>query len=433
MNEEKIMTQKLQGKFSRFLNNLSKEITKPEQKFLKEAVFGILSSQSCIVRRLAQTLNETVSCKKTQERLIYHLDKENLDKKVSQKFLQQECKKLVPTSLIIVDPSDVVKKHAKKMEGLSKVRDGNDGVWKTGYDAIDIVGVNKDNGELSIFPMHSQLHSNTIELDTLKNKIFDRIEDIVVYSNNTGTFVFDRGFDDKKIIKMLHEHAASYIIRMKSNRNVFSNNIEQNILKVVNATKLKTKFNSAKGVKISAGITPIKIQLNTHPVKNPTFAEMSLVVIQLKSKDSYGKVRKGKVFFITNVSEEEINHQNLAQYVSESYVIRWKIEEVHRQVKTDFGWEDMQLLTYRRLQFLNTLLWVAMSFLYQLDKWKHKLAKVFTSIMLERKSKLSELNKFIYYRLAIVVKICFNRVGLYNKTEHRKRIEQQNQLMVSFL
>ena len=162
MREEKLMTKKLQDKFTRFMSKLSLSLNKPEQKFLKACCFGILSSQSCIVRRTAQSLREKISSKKTQERLIYHLDKAELNDKISQTLLQKQCHKLKKGSLILVDPSDVVKKYAKEMEGLSKVRDGNDGKWKTGYDALDIVGVNTENKTISIVPIHSQLNSNTV-------------------------------------------------------------------------------------------------------------------------------------------------------------------------------------------------------------------------------------------------------------------------------
>jgi len=126
IKKEKLMTKKLQDKFTRFVNHLSQSLNKPEQKFLKACSFGILSSQSCIVRRTAQSLNEKISSKKTQERLIYHLDKSELDEKISQTLLQRQCHKLRKDSLIIVDPSDIVKKYADKMDGLSKVRDGKD-------------------------------------------------------------------------------------------------------------------------------------------------------------------------------------------------------------------------------------------------------------------------------------------------------------------
>ena len=165
------MIQNLQDKFSGFINKLSRSISKPEKNFLKASCLGILSSQSCIVRRTTQSHHEKISSKKTQERLIYHLVKEKLNNNISDTLLQQQCRKLKRNSLILVDLSDIIKKYAKKMEGLSKVRDGNDGKWKTGYDALDIVVVNRQEENISILPIHSQLHSNAVEIDTMKNKL----------------------------------------------------------------------------------------------------------------------------------------------------------------------------------------------------------------------------------------------------------------------
>lgn len=433
MKKQKLMMQKVQGKYSRFIKKVSVPLSKPEQKFLKDSCFGILSSQSCIVRRTAQSLHEKISSKKTQERLIYHLDKTELNEKISQSLLQKQSRKLKRDSLIVVDPSDIVKKYARKMEGLSKVRDGNDGKWKPGYDALDIVGVNRENEDISIFPIHSQLHSNTIEIDTMKNKLFDRIVDIIVHSNNKGIFVFDREFDDKKVIKELHQHDASYIIRMKKNRDVYLQGRKLNIASVANETKLRYRFHPQKGVTISAGISSISIPLNPHPVKKPTLAEAKLVVAKIRSKGKDGTYRSGMFYLLSYLSDNALSNRETVKFVLDSYRLRWKIEEVHRQVKTNFGWEDIQLQTYRRLQVMNTLLWVAISFLYELDKWKYQITKAFTNLMLEKKNKLSELNKFIYYKLASVIKYCFNKVGLYRKISYQSEQKEPMQLRVLWI
>ncbi|NQV18942.1 MAG: transposase, partial [Armatimonadetes bacterium] len=370
---ENLMTPKLQEKYSRFHRSTFRSFSKPEQKFLKDCSFRVLSSQSCIVRRIGQSLRESISSKKTQERLIYHLDNSGLNDKVSQTLLQRQCRKLKQDSLILVDPSDIVKKYAMRMEGLSRVRDGNDGKWKPGYDALDIVGVNRENEDISIFPIHSQLHSNTIEIDTMKNKLFDRIVDIIVHSNNKGTFIFDRGFDDKKVIKELHHHDASYIIRMKKNRDVYLQGRKHNIASVANETKLRYRFHPQKGVTISAGISSISIPLNPHPVKKPILAEARLVVAKIRSKGKNGTYRSGMFYLLSYLSDNALSNRETVKFVLDSYRLRWKIEEVHRQVKTNFCWEEIQLQTYRRLQAMNTLLWVAISFLYDLDKWKYQI------------------------------------------------------------
>lgn len=430
MKEEKIMIQKMQGKYSQYIKKHFQSLSKPEQKFLKDSCFGILSSQSCIVRRTAQSLHEKISSKKTQERLIYHLDKADMNEQISQNLLQRQSHKLKKGSLIIVDPSDIVKKYASQMEGLSKVRDGNDGKWKDGYDVLDIVGVNREREGISILPIHSELYSKTLEIDTIKSKLFDRIVDIIVHSNNRGTFVFDRGFDDRKVIKELHQHDASYIIRMKKVRDIYVNGERSNIASVANQTKLRYRFHPQRGTTITAGMISVGIRSNPHHVKNPTLLEAKLVVAKIRSKRRNGSYKSGIFYFLCHLNDAALTERDMVKYILESYRLRWKIEEVHRQVKNDFGWEDIQLQTYRRLQTMNTLLWVAISFLYSLDQWKYKLTKVFTNLMLEKNNKLLDLNKFIYYKLAVVIKYCFNKIGLYRKITYQSNQKEPLQLRV---
>jgi len=42
------------------------------------------------------------------------------------------------------------------------------------------------------------------------------------------------------------------------------------------------------------------------------------------------------------------------------YGMRWRIEEVHRHFKQEYGWESIQLSSYTRLQNMNQLLPLAM-------------------------------------------------------------------------
>ena len=217
---------------------------------------------------------------------------------------------------------------------------------------------------------------------------------------------------------------------MKKNRDVYLQEKKLNIASVGKETKLRYRFRLQKGVTISAGICTIGVPINPHTLKNPILAKTKLVVAKIRSKRKDGASRSGIFYLLCHNTNQSLLERDLVKYVLESYRLRWKIEEVHRQVKTDFGWEDIQLQTYKRLQFMNTLLWVAISFLYNLDQWKYQIAKVFTNLMLEKKSKLSELNKFVYYKLASVIKYCFNKISLYQKITCQNELSEPLQLRV---
>ncbi len=67
------------------------------------------------------------------------------------------------------------------MKWLIRVRYGNDDRYKHGYDAIDIIGLNQIYSQPSIFLIHSDTHSEKKGLNTVTNKIFDRILDIIIF------------------------------------------------------------------------------------------------------------------------------------------------------------------------------------------------------------------------------------------------------------
>lgn len=416
MNNVQIgISKSLQVKFSKYINKHTLNLKKPTARFMKEITSGIIKSQSCIVRQIAQNLSENISLKKTQERLTYQLDNDTELEKVRENMLIQSSRKLNKDSLIIIDPSDVIKPVAKKMEGLARVRDGNDGKYKPGYEVIDIIVINQTQSQTAIFPIHSEIHSEKIGLDTLKSKIFDRVLDIIIHSNNSGIFVMDRGFDDKRVIQELYNHKSSFIIRMKNNRNVFYNGSLLNISKVADQIAQEHKFVIDHKRTINAGVSEISIPLSRHKVKNPEKAKVYLVSAKITSKKASGKNFSGKFMILISIPGSQKSAKEICELALKSYRLRWKIEEVHRQIKTDFGWEKMQLLKFNRLQALNTMLWLALGFIYELDNWKYKFAKAFTNLILDRKNDLKILNKFIYYRITKVIRHCFLQFNTYRK------------------
>ena len=318
------------------------------------------------------------------------------------------------------------------MEGINKVRDGNNGKYKPSYAVINLVGINQSSSQTSIFTIFSDIHSEKIALDTLKNKIFNRILAILIYSNNSGIFVMDRGFDDKRVIQELCSHDASFIIRMKRNRNIFYKGSLMNIAKVGDKIEQKHIFEVCKKTTIKAGMCEIGIPLSRHTVKNPEQAKVHLVSAEISTKHKNGRITKGKFLLLISLPYSNYSSEEICKLALESYKLRWRIEEVHRQVKTDFGWENIQLMKFNRLRALNTILWFALSFIYELDDWKYKFASAFSNLMLDKKNNLKILEKFIYYRLTKVVRYCFSQTRIYNKKTIYMKRKNRAQILLPF-
>ena len=130
--EEMKLIKTLQVKYQKYIKKLTQDFSLPEQKFINHTVFGLLSSKSCILRKVSQSLKESISLKKTSKHLSYHLSKDHFDTKLSDNLLQMQSSKLNGESIVIADPGDIMKKYAKKMEGMSSVRDGSKGEWGKG-------------------------------------------------------------------------------------------------------------------------------------------------------------------------------------------------------------------------------------------------------------------------------------------------------------
>jgi len=75
--------------------------------------------------------------------------------------------------------------------------------------------------------------------------------------------------------------------------------------------------------------------------------------------------KKGQAesWYLCDISAETA--EEAFELVIEGCGCRWTIEEVHRQIKTDYHLKAVQLQRYEALKNFNAIFWRAMSFLYQ--------------------------------------------------------------------
>jgi len=430
--EEIKVSQKVQVKFSNYFAHFSEDLSLPEQKFIRDMSRGILSSQSCILRQISQNLKEDIDLKKVCKRLSYHLGKQNFQSRIANSQILSSCRKSTRDTLFIVDPSDVFKQYAEKMEGLSRVRDGSKNKWVNGYDTLNILAVNKKQQELFLKPIISELFSYKQEIDTLKNILFDHLISIIIASNNKGVYVFDRAFDDKKVYSFFRDHNAPFIIRSMAIRDLYYQGQKIKFNEVAKKANLshvfkiqkKTRKGRTKEETVYAGVLDVEIPLSPHPCKKkPDLFSAKLFV---------GRYKDGGYWYIlfSLPNHTDLSDDELIEFVFNAYKIRWKIEETHRHIKKDFKWESMQLLKYKRLKLLNVILWIAIGFLYSLQSLKYQFIKVFHYYMLEQKKKMKKIPDFLFYRIVLVVNECFSIIHKYKKIRYKKTKYQKYQLMI---
>ena len=119
---------------------------------------------------------------------------------------------------------------------------------------------------------------------------------------------------------------------------------------------------------------------------------------------------KGRCYFLSHVNAR--TSEEAVKKVMEGYGCRWKIEEVHRQVKQDYHYESVSLKRYLALRNFNTLFWIAMGFLYQqLEDISLKLILEFREPLIYT-GRLRDMGDFYLYKLSRVIRdlLCFTKL-----------------------
>jgi len=122
-----------------FLGKL--RLQKPARRFVLEAVYGIQTRQSVHLTEIARALAEPIPLIKTVNRLSRQAARKGLAEDLTRFVIEQGAPRIKERTLLVIDPSDLTKKYARKMEHLARVRDGSEGKLADGYWLCDVVDV----------------------------------------------------------------------------------------------------------------------------------------------------------------------------------------------------------------------------------------------------------------------------------------------------
>lgn len=208
-----------------------------------------------------------------------------------------------------MDESDIEKPYATKMEGCQMVHNGSKSEQANGYLLLNVVALTARQDGYNLLPASSILFSPKMELDSAKQVLQDKIIDQQIAFRNKGIYVFDRGYDDRKLIGFLKDNAVSFVIRGMGTRAVKEGLLGTNFKKVVEDMRFKYRFAGFKaGETFHCAARRIAVRTDGHPSKHSNSVELSLIVA-LKYKR--GALR-GKDFYLLcdfddpNMPEQEL-------------------------------------------------------------------------------------------------------------------------------
>lgn len=281
---------------------MSECLNKKGVKFVSDMQYGLSKSKSCLISEISRSLSKDIRLKNTIERLcdnLQSLDKEKI-KIIKENYLN-EIKDYFPDEAIsIFDDSDT-KKYGKKFEDLNQAIDASDPEKKVvnGYHVCEAVILGKN--EKQPFSVYSEIYSCKSKEFVSKNKYtMDSIDTVINVLNRKCNMVFDRGYDDNKIIDYVDKSLNNFVIRMNDKRNFLFKGKKKNCygeaLKRKGKVKIELWFEDKK-VEISVSHTRVTIPSNKKDYElvfvYGLSEERPLILLTNRSIHSKGGCNKG--------------------------------------------------------------------------------------------------------------------------------------------
>jgi len=390
------MARKLRSKIAGFSGELSVELPKVAGRFIAEMVYGIQASQSVVLTKVARLLEETITIKKVEERLSRQLLRPGLGAKVQDNLLRLAAPLVEKDTLLILDPSDIQKKYARKMQYLGKVRDGSEDEIGNGYWTCNVVAAEVEGS--TVVPLLGQLYScKSPEFVSENREILTVMDKVSGATKKRGLWVIDRGGDRKKLIVPMLKREYRFLIRLIGNRELIwagkellAEDIAKDCPMLYAETIVKMDDGKEKVYDLEFGYRNVKF-----PGREET---LGLLVVR-----GFGQQ---PMMLLTTESLRK--SRKVLWRIVRAYMRRWAIEETIRYIKQSYEIEDVRVLSYRSLQNIMPLVWAAAYFAAVLLDTTSKL-KVMAGYVLKAAKRVFGIPEFHYYCIADGLTSIFSR------------------------
>jgi hypothetical protein len=335
---------------ARFSGELSKGLCVPAQRFVAEMVYGIQASSSVMLTEIGRSLEEAISLKKTEERLSRNLMRKALETQVGDNILRMAKHHIDADTLLIIDPSDLSKKYAQKMEYLARVRDGSAHDLANGYWTLHIVGAQLDSSTL--VPLYQRLWSQDApDFESENEEILRGVDAVMAHVGRRGIFVCDRGGDRIHLFGPLLDRQARFLVRLVGTRHL----VYQHELLPAREVARRCPCRFATTVaRIEQGKERrYTLRFGFRKVYLPGRSQvLSLLVV-------HGFGHEPLLLLTTEPLRQSFK---VLWSMVRAYHKRWSIEETIRYIKTCYELENVRVQTYQGLQNLMPLLLAVMFF-----------------------------------------------------------------------
>lgn len=242
-----------------FCKKISKGVNKPITKFIKDIEYGIASSGSCLISNISRSLNENIKLKNTIERLCDNLNNFNDTDSVYKNYIET----IGDEPVALFDDFDISKLYGRKFEDLDDIIDASDLDKKItkGYHVCESIILTKK--EKQLVSVYSKIYScKSKEFKSINEYTMKSIDAVKKVLERKFTGVFDRGYDDSKIIDYMNDNY--FIIRM-NDRRVFlfkGENVYEEAIKRKGKIRMTLWFDDNEEYEVYASHTKVTLPHN---------------------------------------------------------------------------------------------------------------------------------------------------------------------------
>ena len=336
---------KLLGQLNSFLGRISPHFRKPVARFIGDMLYGIMSQKDVKLSSIVRALKEGITPKKVEDRLSRMLSSKGLERDLHDVIAAEGARKVHRDTLIILDPSDVQKPYARKMEHLAKVWDGSKGEVGDNLGYWGCMAVACDSGGRRPIPLHFRLWSADSPGFVSEN---DEVESIVntisKHTKKRGIYVYDRGGDNIEFYRFLLSEGLDFIVRLKERyvkswkRKVMCGELASECRMLYREVVEFDHHGEEKRVTIEFGVVPVRL---------PDIPDKLLHMVVVRG---FGK----QPMMLLTTLAKNTSREALWQVV-EGYITRWRVEDTIRHVKQSYKLEDIRLFKYGKLKAMSAV------------------------------------------------------------------------------
>ena len=371
-------TYEMKREILNFSEKIAKKLSKSEKKFIQDIEYGIAASGSCLISDISRSLNEDIKLKNTIERLCDNLNSFDDAETLYNNYIEEIGDIYGKEPVVLFDDSDISKVYGKKFEDLDDVMDASSQDKKVtkGYHVCEATILTEK--EKQLISVYSQIYScKSKDFKSMNDYTFKSIETAKKVLNRKFIGVFDRGYDDNKIIDYMDDNY--FIIRMNDRRNFLFKGKKKNAYEEAKKRKGKVRmtlwFDDNEEYEVYISHTKVTLPHNGK--------DYELVFC-------YGLSEERPLILLTN---RKIHSKDDVIKVVRLYFSRWRIEEYFRAKKQEYKFENIRLRTLKGINNLNLFLTIHLG---HINKLAEEINRKLLSIKIIEASK-SIRNKVIIW------------------------------------